>query len=132
MATYQDGHIWQKTLNAYPKRPNQHDWRGEKQEINGCVCWMTLPEVHLIVHKTSCLDYCKCKQIEYNRSIMHVLIFYGRRSVHFRWDYVTTASCYIAGYLNKAIWNLRNLCKAIFCATRICAKILCMFLKYAN
>ena len=29
------------------------------------------------------------------------------------------ASCYIAGYLNKAIWNLRNLCKAIFCQTQI-------------
>ena len=24
----------------------------KKQEINGCMCWMTLPEVHLIAHKT--------------------------------------------------------------------------------
>ena len=38
MATYQDGHIWRKTLNAYPQRPNPHDWSGEKHEINGCMC----------------------------------------------------------------------------------------------
>ena len=61
---------------------------------------------------------------------MHVLIFYNYTKViaHFRWDYVTTASSYIAGYLNKAIWNLRNLSKAIFCPTQICGKILAMFL----
>ena len=64
MATYQDGRIWRKTLNAFLKRPNPHDWIGEKQEINGCMCWMTLPEVHPIADKTSCPEYFKCKQIE--------------------------------------------------------------------
>ena len=62
MATYQDGRISQKTLNAFLARPNPHDWIGKKPEINGCMCWM-------------------CK-----------------------------------------------LCKAIFCPTQICGKILCMFL----
>ena len=57
MATYQDGRIWRKTLHAFLKRPNLHDWIGEKQEINGCMCWMTLPEVHPIAHKTSCPEY---------------------------------------------------------------------------
>ena len=56
MATYQDGHIWRNTLNAYPKRPNPHDWSGEKHEINGCICRMPLPEVHPIAHKTSCRE----------------------------------------------------------------------------
>ena len=51
MATYQDGHIWQKPLTAYLKRPNPHDWCGKKQEINGCMCCMTFPEVHTIAHK---------------------------------------------------------------------------------
>ena len=64
MATYQDGRIWRKTLNAYLKRLNQHDWIGEKQEINGCMCWMTPPEVHPIVHNTSCPEYFKCKQVD--------------------------------------------------------------------
>ena len=32
------------------------------------------------------------------------------------------------GYLNKTIWNLRNLCNAIFSPTQIRDKILCMFL----
>ena len=58
---------------------------------------------------------------------MRVLL-YTKVIVHFRWDYVTTASSYKAGYLNKAIWNLRQLCKAIFCPTKICDKILSMFL----
>ena len=48
--------------------------------------------------------------------------------LHFKWDYVTTASSYIAGYLSKAIWNLSNLCKAIFCPAYIYGKILCMSL----
>ena len=39
-------------FNAYLKRPNPHDWSGEKQEINGCMCLMNLPDVHLIAHKT--------------------------------------------------------------------------------
>ena len=30
--------------------------------------------------------------------------------------------------VTTAIWNLRNLCKAIFGKTQICGKILCMFL----
>ena len=27
MATYQDGRIWRKTLNAFLKRLNPHDWK---------------------------------------------------------------------------------------------------------
>ena len=94
------------------------------------MCWMTLPEVHPIAHKTSCPEYFKCKQIEL---IIHVGIYacayllYRKEIVHFSWDYVTTASSYIAGYLSKAIWNLRNLWKAIFCPAQICSKILSMF-----
>ena len=34
----------------------------------------------------------------------------------------------IAAYLNKAIWNLRNLCEAKFFSTHICGELLCMFL----
>ena len=39
----------------------------KKQEINWCMCWMTLPEVHPIAHKTSCPEYryCKCKKFEF-------------------------------------------------------------------
>ena len=93
------------------------------------MCWMTLPEVHPIAHKTSCPEYLKCKQIELIIGLYACAHFlYMKVNVHFRWDYVTTASSYIAGYLNKAIWNLRNLCKAIFCQTQICGKILFMFL----
>ena len=57
-------------------------------------------------------------------------LLYTKVIVYFRWNCVTAASSYrlIAGYLNKAIWNLRNLCKAIFCPTQICGKILRMFL----
>ena len=32
-------------------------------------------------------------------------LLYTKVIVHFGSDYVTTASSYIAGYLNKAIWN---------------------------
>ena len=77
-----------------------------------------------IAHKTSCIEYFICKQIE---RIIDLYacgdLLYEKVIVHFRWDYVTTASFYIAGYLNKAIWNLSNLCKAIFCPTQICGKI---------
>ena len=93
------------------------------------MCWMTLPEVHPIAHKTSYPEYFKCKKIELITGLYacaHLL--YTKVIVHFRWDYVTTASSYIAGYLNKAIWNLRNLCNAIFCPTQICGKILSTFL----
>ena len=51
MATYQDGHTWLKTLSAYLKRLNPHDWSGEKQELNGCMCWMTLLDMHPIAHQ---------------------------------------------------------------------------------
>ena len=135
MATYQDGHFWRKTLNECTH------WMlilnvlihmtevAKKQEMNRCMCWMTLPEVHPIAHNTSCPEYCKCKQIEHIIGLYACAdLLYTKVLVHFRWDYVTTASSYIAGYLNKAIWNLRNLCKAIFCPTQICGKILCMFL----
>ena len=100
---------------------------GEKQEINVCMRWMTLPEVHPIAHKTSCPEYFKCKQIELKIGL-HTCFYllYTKVIVHCRWDYVTTASPYIAGYLNKAIWKLSNLCKAIFCPTQICGKILCI------
>ena len=106
MATYQDGRIWRRTLNPNFKRLNAHDWMCEKQEINGCMCWMTLPDVHPISPKTSCPEYFKCKQIIIGLCACADLL-YTKMIVHFRWDYVTTASSYIDGYLNKAIWNLR-------------------------
>ena len=82
-----------------------------------------------ISHKTSCTEYFICKQIERIIGLYACAdLLYAKVVVHFRWDYVTTASSYIAGYLNKAIWNLSNLCKAIFCPTQICGKILCMSL----
>ena len=97
------------------------------------MCWMTLPEVHPIAHKT---EYFKCEQIELIIMIIGLYtcahLLYTRVSVHFRWDYVTTASSYIAGYLNKAIWNLRNLCKAIFCPTQICGKMFMFLLKISK
>ena len=73
------------------------------------MCWMTLPDVHPIAHKTSCPEYFKCKQIELIIGL-HACddLLYTKVIVHFRWDYVTTATSYIAGYLKKAIWNLRN------------------------
>ena len=73
------------------------------------MCWVTLREVHPIAHKTSCPENFNRKQIELIIGLyacadrLHTKVI-----VHFRWDYVTTASSYIAGYLNKAIWNLRN------------------------
>ena len=92
---------------------------------------MTLQEVHQIAHKTSRPEYFKCEQIELIIGLYACAdLLYTKVIVHFMWDYVTTASSYIAGYLNKAILNLRNLCKAIFCTTQICGKILStLFLK---
>ena len=75
--------------------------------------------------KTSCPQYFKFEQIVLIVGLYACAdLLYTKVIMHFRWDYVTTASSYIAGYLNKAIWNLRNLCKAIFCPTQICGKIL--------
>ena len=75
------------------------------------MCWMTYPEVHPIAHKTGCPEYFKCKQIVLILGLYACAdLLYTKVIVHFRWDYVTTASSYTAGYLIKAIWNLRNLC----------------------
>ena len=72
-------------MKAYLKRPNPHDLSGERQEINGCMCWMTLPEVHQIAHKTSCPEYCKCKQIELIISLYACAnLLYTKVIVHFR------------------------------------------------
>ena len=71
----------------------------KKQEINGCMCWVTLSEVHPSAHKTSCLEYCKCKQFELIIGLYACAdLLYTKVIVHYRWDYVTTASSYIAGY----------------------------------
>ena len=51
MATYQDGHIWQKTSNAYPKRPNPRDCSGEK---TGDKRVHVLDDSSRGAHKTSC------------------------------------------------------------------------------
>ena len=70
------------------------------------MCWMTLPDVYPIAHKTSCSEYFKCKQIELIMGLYACAdLLYTKVIVHFRCDYVTTGSSYIAGYLNKAIWN---------------------------
>ena len=75
-------------------------------------------------HKTSCPEYCKFKQFELIIGLYACAdLLYTKVIVHSRWVYVKPASSYIAGYLNKAIWNLRNLCKAMFCPTQICGKI---------
>ena len=89
----------------------------KKQEVNGCMCWMTLPEVHPIAHTTSCPEYCKCKQFELIIGLYECAdLLCTKVIVHFRWDYVTTASSYRAGYLSKVIWNMRNFVQHRFLA----------------
>ena len=113
--THQYGHIWR---NDYLKRLNPHDWGGGKQEIHGYMCSMTLPDVHPIVHKTSCPEYCKCKQIELIIGLDECAdILHAKVIVHFRWDCVTTPS----PFLDRAFFGslLHSLIKKHFWTTDV-------------
>ena len=45
------------------------------------MCWMTLPYVHPIAHKTSCPEYFKCKQIELIIGLRACFIYEGDRAL---------------------------------------------------
>ena len=97
-----------------------------KKQINGCMCWMTLPRCIQLPTKLVVQSTAKCKHIEL------IIVLYACADLIYAkmnsGGIVSPQHHLIYSWLFKQSYLERNLCKARFCPTQICAKLLCMFL----